>query len=85
MRVMMLATACGPDGTFEPGQIIDLPLDKAHDYIASGAAEPVHPDQVDEQLLERYHQQAGADAAAVKRPMSEEVMPPRLFNAPRAR
>lgn len=43
MRLRMLKTACGPNGSFTLGRIVDVDPDTGAAWVASGAAEWITP------------------------------------------
>jgi hypothetical protein len=43
MKVRMRTLRAGPDGIFQPGQVVDLPKEVALAYICDRFADPVDP------------------------------------------
>lgn len=43
MKIQMKTMSAGPDGSFQPGQIVDLPEEKAKAFVAGGYAVDVTP------------------------------------------
>lgn len=51
MRVRMLKTAAGPEGTYPEGWVGELPIAKARAFVAADAAVLLEPDEIEEAVM----------------------------------
>lgn len=68
MKIKMKSTAAGPSGTFNKGDIVDIPEEMAKSYIECGAAEPVRSQARARHVIEEASLPGGAETAALRQP-----------------